>query len=156
MKRLQDTPDIHAVIVGYGDEAHLIPENIKRLGLEDTVTFLGRSPAAHNLMPRMDVIASPTQFFDAFPTVILEAMDSNCCIIGSNIEAHKAQLYHPELMFPNGNDEALAGLLRDLYLDNEVRRHNLELVQQRKQDFKFDWDSKVVEILTVGAGSKKK
>ena len=68
-------------------------------------------------MPLMDVIASPTQFFDTFPTVILEAMDSNCCIIGSDIKAHKAQLVHSELIFPNGNDKALADRLMDLQSD---------------------------------------
>jgi glycosyltransferase involved in cell wall biosynthesis len=153
MARLKDTPEIHAVIVGYGDEAHLIPENIKRLGLEDTVTFLGKSPAAHKLMPQMDVIASPTQFFDAFPTVILEAMESNCCIIGSDIEAHKAQLVERELMFPNGNAVALADRLKDLYSDDAARQHNHNRVQQRKHHFEFDWESKVVEIMETGARS---
>jgi glycosyltransferase involved in cell wall biosynthesis len=156
MNRLRDVPDIHAIIVGYGDEAHLIPKNIKRLNLENQVTFLGRSPAAHNIMPLMDVIAAPTQFFDSFPTVILEAMDSACCIIGSDIEAHKAQLSHQELMFPNGNDEALADRLEKLYSNKATRQRNHELVEERKNHFKFDWDSQVVEILKSGAYAKQK
>jgi glycosyltransferase involved in cell wall biosynthesis len=155
MSRLSDFPDIHAVIVGYGDEAYLIPENIKRLGLENQVTFLGRSPAAHNIMPLMDVIAAPTQFFDAFPTVILEAMNSNCCIVGSDILAHKVQLSHPDLMFPNGNDEALANRLKGLFSNEITRQKNYELVQERKHHFEFDWDSKVVEILKCGADARK-
>jgi glycosyltransferase involved in cell wall biosynthesis len=104
-------------------------------------------------MPQMDVIASPTQFFDAFPTVILEAMESNCCIIGSDIEAHKAQLVERELMFPNGNAVALADRLKDLYSDDAARQHNHNLVQQRKHHFEFDWESKVVEIMETGARS---
>ena len=156
MNRLRDFPDIHAVIVGYGDEAHLIPQYIKRLarenpGLEKQVTFLGRSPAAHNLMPLMGVVASPTQFFDAFPTVILEAMESECCIIGSDIDAHRAQLVHPELMFSNGNVEALAEKLRDLFKNKKTRDQNHAFVQERRKSYEFDWDAKVVEILVSGA-----
>ena len=33
---------------------------------------------------------------------------------------------------------------------------NQELVQERKQNFKFDWDSKVVEILVAGVRSEQK
>ena len=152
MTHLNDVPDIHAVIVGYGDEAGMIPENIKRLNLEDRVTFLGKSPAAHHLMSVIDVVVCPTKFFDAFPTVVLEAMESNCCIIGSDIDAHKAQLKHGALMFPTGNVVALANCLRELYNDKKARDINRSLVQERKKRFEFDWDAKVVEILERGAG----
>ena len=148
MTRLRDIPEIHAVIIGYGDEAELIPQNIKSLDLGDRVTFLGKSPAAHHLMPLIDVIASPTQFFDAFPTVILEAMEANCCIVGSDIEAHKAQLKYGALMFPNGDALALSSRLRDLYSDEKVRNYNYALVKERRKSFEFDWDAQVVEILT--------
>jgi glycosyltransferase involved in cell wall biosynthesis len=152
MARLRDIPEIHAVIVGYGDEAELIPKNIKRLDLGERVTFLGKSPAAHRLMPLIDVIASPTQFFDAFPTVILEAMEANCCIIGSDIDAHKAQLKHDALMFPSGDAAALACCLKNLYSDEKVRGLNSSLIKERRQNFEFDWDAQVVEILTRETG----
>ena len=103
-------------------------------------------------MPLMDVIASPTQFFDAFPTVILEAMEANCCIIGSDIDAHKAQLKFDALMFPNGDAVALANCLRDLYSNKKVRDLNHSLVKERRKNFEFDWDAEVVEILTRGTG----
>ena len=138
--------------VGYGDEAELIPKNIKRLDLGERVTFLGKSPAAHRLMPLIDVIASPTQFFDAFPTVILEAMEANCCIIGSDIDAHKAQLKHDALMFPSGDAAALACCLKNLYSDEKVRGLNSSLIKERRQNFEFDWDAQVVEILTRETG----
>ncbi len=150
MTHLCDIPEIHAVIVGYGDEAELISKNIKRLDLGNRVTFLGKSPAAHHLMPLLDVIAAPTQFFDAFPTVILEAMETNCCIIGSDIDAHKVQLKHGALMFPNGDAVALAKCLRDLYSDEKIRNLNASLVKERRKNFEFDWDAQVVEILTRG------
>lgn len=152
MVYLRDIPQVHAVIVGYGDEAALIPKNIERLGLEEKVTFLGKSPAAHKLMPHIDVMASPTQFFDAFPTVILEAMESNCCIVGSDIAAHKAQLKYGSLLFPSGNPKALASRLKDLYHDEKIRKYNRSLVNERKKVFEFDWDAQVVEILERGAG----
>ncbi len=152
MTRLREHPEIHAVIVGYGDEVELISKNIKRLNLGDRVTFLGKSPAAHHLMPFIDVIASPTQFFDAFPTVILEAMEANCCIIGSDIDAHKAQLKFDALMFPNGDAAALANCLRDLYSNKKVRDRNHSLVKERRKNFEFDWDAQVVEILTRRTG----
>ena len=147
MVRLKDHNNIHAVMIGYGSEASFIPENIKRLGLESSITFLGKTPAAHKLMPFIDVIAAPTQFFDAFPTVILEAMDAGCCIIASDIDAHKVQLKYKELMFSTGDDRALSQSLVKLSNDKFAREQNNKLVQIRKTYFQGDWDSKVVEIL---------
>ena len=146
MTHLRDLPELHAVIIGYGDEAELIPRNIKRLALDDCVTFLGQSPAAHNLMPLIEVIVSPTRFFDAFPTVVLEAMEANCCIIGSDINAHKVQLKYDALMFPNGDSAALAKRLISLYENEKTRRLNYSLVNERRKKFEFDWDAKVIEI----------
>ena len=146
MTHLRGFPEIHAVIIGYGDEADLIPATIKRLDLSHQVTFLGQSSAAHYLMPFIDVIVSPTQFFDAFPTVILEAMEANCCIIGSDIKAHKAQLKYDTLMFPNSDAMNLAKRLSDLYTDVASRRLNCSLVKERRKKFQFDWDAKIIEI----------
>ena len=98
-------------------------------------------------MPFIDVIAAPTQFFDAFPTVILEAMDAGCCIIASDIDAHKVQLKYKELMFSMGDDRALSQSLVKLSNDKFAREQNNKLVQIRKTYFQGDWDSKVVEIL---------
>ncbi len=151
MAQLREFPNIHAVIVGYGDEAQLIPQNIKRLELEEKVTFLGESPAAHNLMPLIDVIVSPTQFFDAFPTVILEALDAGCCVIASDIEAHKEQLGDEALLFRNGDPGHLANKLIKLYKDKGALRQNQNIVQTRKKRFQFDWDARVVEIIESGA-----
>lgn len=152
MARLQNYSDIHAVIIGYGSEAFLIPKNIKRLGLEKKITFLGRTPAAHNLMPFIDVIAAPTQFFDAFPTVILEAMEADCCIIASDIDSHKAQLNYEDLLFPKGDDEALSISLINLYTDRKKLANNRNRVRKRKKTFQVDWNSEVVKILVSGGG----
>jgi glycosyltransferase involved in cell wall biosynthesis len=146
MSELRSLPNIHAVIAGYGDEADLIPQNIERLGLENIVTYLGKSPAANQLMPKIDVIVSPTQFFDAFPTVILEALDADCCIVASDIEAHKSQLNDDLLLFENSNHIQLAEKLKRLYDDHGFRNKNREIVQIRKKIFEFDWDAKVVDI----------
>jgi len=153
MAQLYRISEIHAVIIGYGDEAEVIPQNIKRLGLQGTVTYLGQSPAAHNLMSLLDVIVSPTQFFDAFPTVILEALDANCCIIASDIEAHKAQLSDETLLFRNGDSRHLADRLEGLYYDKNRRQKNKKIVRMRRKRFQFDWDSRVVRILEAGAES---
>jgi len=101
-------------------------------------------------MPLIDVVASPTQFFDAFPTVILEAMDSGCCIVASDIEAHKVQLKYKELMFYRGDDTALSQSLLKLSNNKLFRERNKSLVQARKEYFQDNWDSKVVAILTSG------
>jgi glycosyltransferase involved in cell wall biosynthesis len=146
MTYLRDLPQIHAVIIGYGDEVDLISKNIKRLDLGDRVTFLGQSPAAHHLMSLIEVIVSPTHFFDAFPTVILEAMEANCCIVGSDINAHRVQLKYDDLMFPNGDARALAKRLVDLYKNEKSRYLNNFLVNERRKEFEFDWDAKIVEI----------
>jgi len=102
-------------------------------------------------MPLIDVIVSPTQFFDAFPTVILEALDAGCCVIASDIEAHKEQLGDEALLFRNGDPGHLANKLIKLYKDKGALRQNQNIVQTRKKRFQFDWDARVVEIIESGA-----
>lgn len=151
MAALKDDPRFHAVIVGYGPEQDLLEPTVARLGLQDRVTWLGRSGAAHALMPLFDALAVPTVFLDACPNVVLEGLESEIPIVASDIPAHRAQLDFPDLMVPTGDALALASALRALAVDPATRARNLEMVRARKTALAFDWDARVVDIVETTA-----
>jgi glycosyltransferase involved in cell wall biosynthesis len=153
MRRLKHRADIHAAILGYGSEEHAVPEHIAAYGLSGQVEFLGRAADAYRLMPLFDLVVVPTRFTDANPNVVLEALEADCCILASDIDAHRAQLEYPELLFPNGDEVELARRIVELRDNEGVRVRNRQLVRERREVFHFDWDAAVVNILEGAARS---
>lgn len=143
--RLGDCPEVKAVILGYGEDERLIRDTIVRRGLESRILFPGRANAARALMAQFDLMVVPTRFLDACPNVVMEGMEAGAAIFASDIPAHRAQLAFPELLFPNGDAQALADGIRRLR-NAEQRAENRRLVALRRREFNFDWESRVVEI----------
>lgn len=154
LAQLRDCPEIRVVILGYGEDEDLIRATIVRMGLEEQVLFPGRANAARAVMGLFDLVVVPTRFLDACPNVVMEAIEAKTAILASDIPAHRAQLASPELLFPNGDAQALANGIRRL-CDPAERQRNRDLVAERRRVFDFDWDARVVTIveasLTVGA-----
>jgi glycosyltransferase involved in cell wall biosynthesis len=147
MAKLAAEPGIRAVIIGYGEDEALISATIDRLGLRDRVVSFGRVGAAQALMPLFDLVVVPTQFPDACPNVVMEAMDAGTMILASDIPAHQAQLGDGPLLVPAGDADALAqGILR-LRDNSTARDANRAMVAARRAVFRFDWDARVVEIV---------
>jgi len=153
MHQLRDRPDIAAVVLGYGPEENAVPRMIQTLGLENTVTFVGRANGAHRLMEKFDLTVVPTQFQDACPNVVLEALAAGTCVLASDIDAHRAQLHHDTLLFPTGNVDALAKRIRELADDPAAHDQNRVLARERKDQFGFDWDREIVRLLEDVAGN---
>lgn len=152
---LKDCPDIRAVILGYGEDEALIRKTIAEMGLTERVLFPGRANAARRVMSLFDTMVVPTRFMDACPNVVMEAMDVGVAILASDIPAHRAQLNAPELLFPNGDAQALADGIRRLR-DPKWLQRNRDLVAERRQIFDFDWDARVAALFDDFFGGKTK
>ncbi len=65
-------PDIHALVVGEGNDAEVLRGLAEKMHLKDAVTFLGARTDALTIMASLDVLLL-TSLSEGFPVVLLEA-----------------------------------------------------------------------------------
>lgn len=112
LQALQKLPQIHAVIVGFGELEDKLHAQAKQLGLSN-VQFLGHQPNGPELMRAFDVFCLPSAW-EGLGLVLLEAMLRNVPLIGSTAGAIPEILNHGEygLLFESGNLEQLVDRIR--------------------------------------------
>jgi glycosyltransferase involved in cell wall biosynthesis len=152
MNLLKHEDGIRAIVIGYGSEEEAVSKYIREHNLEDKVLFLGRSRSAQSYMAQFDLVVAATRFCDGWPMVVLEALQTERCVLASDIEAHSAQLVHKQLLFPNGDYRELARRILELRDNPAARDRNRALVRDRRTHFHFDWDGQVIDVLeTIGS-----
>ncbi|MEO5983775.1 MAG: glycosyltransferase [Pedococcus sp.] len=118
------------VVAGSGSAAADLKEQIARLGLEDDVRLVGRLPGAQ--MPRLlslfDIMPCPRLSLPVTemvsPLKPLEAMSSAKAVVLSDVAPHRDMAGPDEaraLMFPAGDPQALADVLRRLVEEPDLR-----------------------------------
>lgn len=140
-----------ALVIGYGPEEGRVLDFIKSENIGDSVKFIGRVQGAYRYMGLFDVMVMPTKMVDACPNVVLEALSKETAIMASGIDAHVALLDHSRLLFESENPSDLAMKLEKLLGDEREMEANRSLVKERKKVFTFDWDARVVSIITGAA-----
>jgi phosphatidyl-myo-inositol dimannoside synthase len=152
------------LISGDGEHEPVLREAVSRLGLQDTVHFLGRTPhedlrglytlAAVMVMPSYDLPGKPTEGFG------LTFLEANCCgtaVIGSRTGGIPDAIAEgvTGLLVPPRDPAAVAEALIEL-LSNPARARQMGLAGQRRARERFRWDlvaQRVDEAFTE-AGSK--
>jgi glycosyltransferase involved in cell wall biosynthesis len=131
---------LRAVIVGGGPEEPALRALAHALGLDDAVEWVGpvrpEEVAAH--MGRLDVLVLPSRtvptWKEQFGRVLIEAMALGVAVVGSDCGAIPEVIGRPDLIFPEWDAEALAGLLERLATDPawraEVRAYGLDRVRE--------------------------
>ena len=64
-------PNTHLYLMGDGPNRNKLEEKVKELGLENSVTFLGRVDNANEIINAMDAMLLPS-FYEGLPNVVLE------------------------------------------------------------------------------------
>ena len=123
-------PNSSLSIVGGGPSESEIRNLSTRLGLDDSITFEGRSNEVLEHIKSWDIFLL-TSKYEGFGLVLLEAMDASVPIIAASNSAI------PEVMgdnFPGlgdtGNVESFLGLLKE-YQDPAFRRNVLKVQESR-------------------------
>lgn len=118
---LRCNPNCDLTLAGDGTLFEKIKDQVKELGIEDKVNFLGNVIDVPKLLENMSVFVLPSKT-EAFPVSILEAMASGLPIIASNVGGI------PEMVTDNGilvkpNDiEELLNAMKTLSDDEFVRK----------------------------------
>lgn len=137
-------------VVGGGPPGYTrgVHDLVRRLGLEETVTFRGNVSRAE--MPRVfteyDALVFPSEW-EASPRVVMEAMAAGLVVIGTTAGGTGEILEDgvTGLTFPVGDDDALAERIKELARRPELARQ-LALEARRRVAEKFTFEQMVLDI----------
>ncbi|HEY7116915.1 MAG TPA: glycosyltransferase [Tepidisphaeraceae bacterium] len=122
---LGQVPDAHLVLVGDGPMLAELRGLAATLGIVERVHFAGAQPSSAPFLHSMDVFAL-TSRSEGMPQAVLEASVVGVPVIASRVGGLPEVITDGEtgLLFPSGDDTALASALVDL-LGDESRRRRL-------------------------------
>lgn len=123
LARLKDWPDWRAVLAGNG-EVDKTRGEIGRLGLSGRVSVPGwiGPEETENLLAGSDILVLPS-FAENLPMSVIEGMANGLAIVASPVGAIPDIIRHEEtgILIPPGDVEALAGALKRLITDADLR-----------------------------------
>jgi glycosyltransferase involved in cell wall biosynthesis len=113
------------ILIGDGGERASLEALTRDLKLADRVTFTGHRQDAIDLYDQFDVVVCPS-LFEGMPNVVLEAMAAGAPVIASAVDGALEIIGDRPvgLLFPPGDEEALASAISDL-LNDPVRRKEM-------------------------------
>jgi glycosyltransferase involved in cell wall biosynthesis len=157
-------PNSYLVFVGEGPERENLVRKSIELGIADRVRFLGflnqsQLPSAYSAA---DVFVLPSMF-EPFGMVVNEAMLCGLPVVVSDRVGARFDLVRPGengYVFPAGDAEALAAVLRELLPDPEKRAHMGNAAKRRMETWSpreyTDGMVRAVEMVRrTGAGLKR-
>jgi glycosyltransferase involved in cell wall biosynthesis len=142
VKRLKDEKiRVQAWIVGEAfEEAYLnqLKKMTKEFDLEDQIYYPGFYENPMELMSCLDAVVLTTKK-ESFGLVLIEAMHAGVPVIGSNAGGVPEIIDHGTtgLLFETWNSLSLAGAIKQLVLDEKLRK-NLAINGQLKASRQFD------------------
>lgn len=113
VSRLSLPRRLSLIIIGDGRLRPKLEAQIKRLGLEDKVTLVGRIPDAYKYLKTFDVFVLPS-LKEGFPWVILEAITAGIPIVATRVGALPEILEEEFLVEPKDSDELAKKISRML------------------------------------------
>lgn len=113
-------PDVHLVFVGRGPLEQSIKDLVRSLGMEHRVHFLGQRNDVERVMASADIYVQ-SSLSEGFGIAALEAMASGLPTIASDVPGLAEVVGDAGLLFPAGNAEQLALLIRKLQTDRQLR-----------------------------------
>lgn len=135
--------DHNLVIIGEGSLLYVIKDQVTRLGLDDTVHFLGFQKNPHRYMARATVFTLSSEF-EGFGLVLAEALMCAAPVVATDCLSGPAEVLgggEYGLLVPPKDPEALAGALGQLLCNPEMR----EKLSARGPERARQFDQSVVD-----------
>jgi glycosyltransferase involved in cell wall biosynthesis len=132
------------LVVGDGPERESFQQQLAAAGVLDRAEFtgaieLGKVPRYFQML---DALVIPTEttkrIREQFGRVIIEAMACKVPVIGSTCGAIPEVIGDSGLVFPEGNSEELAAMLRRMILDADLRERLAESGLERVKQYTWD------------------
>lgn len=113
---LETLPEARLRVVGTGNQHRVLVESARKLGISDSVDFLGVRSDIPDLLRTSTVFLSCSEA-EGLPTVLLEAQACGLPVVASDIEPHReavAPELHPFLFRHDAPEDAATGIVRIL------------------------------------------
>jgi glycosyltransferase involved in cell wall biosynthesis len=143
-----------AVLLIIGDDVAQGTEGVKlkqlseTLGVSDSVIFTGWRTDSTKIIGASDLYVLPTMH-EGFPNSLLDALSVGCPCLGSDIDEIREILKFDELLFDISNTKELSLKLNRLAHDKEHYATVKKLSGSRAEEFCFDWNKYMVNIITA-------
>jgi glycosyltransferase involved in cell wall biosynthesis len=151
---LAQVPDARLVLVGDdleqgGAFRASLERDAERIGVRDRVVFTGYRADARALLGELDVLALPS-WTEGLPLVVLEAMASARPVVATPVGGTPELVEAGEtgLLVPPRDPDALAGALRRLLGDPDLRRRLGEAGERRVRE-RFTLDAMCARVLAI-------
>lgn len=137
---LKQTQDFKLAIFGTGPHKQALQAQASKLGVQDSVTFMGFVPEFANIIGDADLLLL-TSDGEGTPNVVLEAMAAGVPVLGFNVGAMESVLEGElsEFLIPAGEESAFQHKLSTLLADREALKKRGDFFKTRAlNEFSFD------------------
>jgi glycosyltransferase involved in cell wall biosynthesis len=145
-------PDLVVLLVGEGRQEEALRRQVRKLGLESTVQFLGTRRDLPAIFRALDIFVQPS-LWEGLPLALLKAMGAGLPVVATRVSGSREALedgVNGCLVAP-GDPEALARAILQLHRQPEARRrlggaargtvaarYSLEAMLQRLEELYLD------------------
>jgi glycosyltransferase involved in cell wall biosynthesis len=137
LRALAAVPRAQLLFVGDGPLRGELQHLARLLGIADRVTFLGRRSDVASILKASDIYVHSTTS-DGFGIAACEAMAAGLPVIASNVPGLAQVVEGAGILFPTGDDHALAHEIQSLIASPDRRRQMSEASRQRAQCFSIE------------------
>jgi L-malate glycosyltransferase len=154
---IQEFPNTKFVLIGDGAERPKLEDMAVRMGLGDTILFLGARKDVPSLLASSDLFVLPS-WAEGLPNSVLEAMASGLPIVATRVGGIPELIDNEVtgLLVPPKNQEALGAAIMRL-LGDEAFARRLAIAAQERARTKFSFEKLLLELenLYLGGGQPK-
>ena len=137
LRALAIVPKVHLMLVGDGTLRSSIEKLARSLGVTERVSFLGRRQDVARILKASDIYVHSATF-DGFGIAACEAMAAGLPVIASDVPGLADIVRGAGVLFPVGDDAALAREIQELVASPERRREMSNASRKRAQSFGID------------------
>ena len=152
LKKIKDEERIPIQLIIAGKEDYFyqrFQKKAKELGLENQILFLGEvsDSKLHELYQNALALISPS-LMEGFDLPTIEAMNSNCLVLSSDIPVHKEICKDISIYFDPKNAEDLTSKLKQVY-KNKKEMYKEKIKNGESRASQFNWEQMARETLKV-------
>lgn len=121
-------------LVGDGERRSILENLVKELGLNDNVKLLGIRNDIPNVLQTADIVVMSSHF-EGLSLSNIEGMSVNKPFIASNVDGLREVVVGYGILFPHGDDKALASIIHQLSNDQDYYQQVAAKCWERAQMF---------------------
>lgn len=148
----------HLQLVGHGDRIDEMKELCHGLGLDDKVSFLGARMDVPDILEQSDVVVLSSHW-EGLSLSSIEGLASGRPFVASDVEGLHEVVGGAGILFPEGDDQALADAIMKLCENPDDYRQVAEACQEKAKSFDISVMAgaymNLYESLMSGTDSKK-